>query len=167
MLCLTEQGLYFFLGRSDKKAALPYQMWVAGKVIPSIRKTGEYSIKQEQKNTTVIIEDDEFEPKLKYLSRGMFRVASKIYENVFSGEKEINKAEAKKVLALDRVFEAATGASALEIAGIKLNKDCVKRSITVTLLNGEELPLTDYKEIYKWTDNLLPDYSSEDSTFQF
>ena len=30
MLCLTEQGLYFFLGRSDKKAALPYQMWVAG-----------------------------------------------------------------------------------------------------------------------------------------
>lgn len=23
MLCLTEQGLYFFLGRSDKKAALP------------------------------------------------------------------------------------------------------------------------------------------------
>ena len=167
MLCLTEQGLYFFLGRSDKKAALPYQMWVAGKVIPSIRKTGEYSIKQEQKNTTVIIEDDEFEPKLKYLSRGMFRVASKIYENVFNGENEINEAEAKKVLALDRVFEAATGASALEIAGIKLNKDCVKRSRTVTLLNGEELPLTDYKEIYKWTDNLLPDYSSEDSTFQF
>ena len=24
MLCLTEQGLYFFLGRSDKKKALPY-----------------------------------------------------------------------------------------------------------------------------------------------
>ena len=33
MLCLTEQGLYFFLGRSDKKKALPYQMWVAGKVV--------------------------------------------------------------------------------------------------------------------------------------
>ena len=24
MLCLTEQGLYFFLGRSDKPKALPY-----------------------------------------------------------------------------------------------------------------------------------------------
>ncbi len=42
MLCLTEQGLYFFLGRSDKKAALPYQMWIAGEVVPSIRKHGAY-----------------------------------------------------------------------------------------------------------------------------
>ena len=44
MLCLTEQGLYFFLGRSDKPKALPYQMWIAGDVIPSIRKTGGYSL---------------------------------------------------------------------------------------------------------------------------
>ena len=29
MLCLTEQGVYFFLGRSDKPKALPYQMWIA------------------------------------------------------------------------------------------------------------------------------------------
>ena len=43
MLCLTEQGLYFFLARSDKKAALPYQMWVADKVVPSIRKHGFYA----------------------------------------------------------------------------------------------------------------------------
>ena len=42
MLCLSEQGLYFFLGRSDKKAALPYQMWIAGEVVPSIRKHGAY-----------------------------------------------------------------------------------------------------------------------------
>ena len=43
MLCLTEQGLYFFLGRSDKKAALPYQMWISGDVVPSIRKHGFYA----------------------------------------------------------------------------------------------------------------------------
>ena len=43
MLTISEQGLYFFLGRSDKPAALPYQKWVAGEVIPSIRKTGCYS----------------------------------------------------------------------------------------------------------------------------
>ncbi len=42
MTCLTEQGLYFFLGRSDKKAALPYQIWVAGEVVPSIREHGIY-----------------------------------------------------------------------------------------------------------------------------
>lgn len=42
MLCLTEQGLYFFLGRSDKKKALPYQIWVAGEVVPNIMHTGMY-----------------------------------------------------------------------------------------------------------------------------
>ena len=46
LLCLTEQGLYFFLGRSDKPKALPYQMWIAGDVVPSIRRTGSYSLKQ-------------------------------------------------------------------------------------------------------------------------
>ena len=42
MLCLMEQGVYFFLGRSDKPKALPYQMWIAGEVVPSIRKHGAY-----------------------------------------------------------------------------------------------------------------------------
>jgi prophage antirepressor-like protein len=44
MATLTEQGLYFFLARSDKPKALPFQKWIAGEVIPSIRKTGSYSI---------------------------------------------------------------------------------------------------------------------------
>lgn len=39
---LSEPGLYFFLGRSDKPAALPYQKWIAGDVAPSIRRTGGY-----------------------------------------------------------------------------------------------------------------------------
>lgn len=42
MLTISEQGLYFFLGRSDKPKALPYQKWVAGEVLPSIRRTGQY-----------------------------------------------------------------------------------------------------------------------------
>lgn len=42
MLIISEQGLYFFLGRSDKPKALPYQMWVAGDVVPTIRKNGGY-----------------------------------------------------------------------------------------------------------------------------
>jgi len=44
MITLSEQGLYFFLGRSDKPTALPLQRWVAGEVLPAIRKTGTYSI---------------------------------------------------------------------------------------------------------------------------
>lgn len=42
LLMLSEQGLYFFLGRSDKPKALPFQMWLAGEVLPSIRKHGRY-----------------------------------------------------------------------------------------------------------------------------
>ena len=44
LLMISEQGLYFFLGRSDKPKALPFQKWLAGEVLPSIRKTGAYSL---------------------------------------------------------------------------------------------------------------------------
>lgn len=49
MLCLSEQGLYFFLARSDKPKALPFQKWIAGEVLPAIRKTGEYATPKAQK----------------------------------------------------------------------------------------------------------------------
>ncbi|MBN9687104.1 MULTISPECIES: BRO family protein [unclassified Corallococcus] len=48
MPTLTEQGLYFFLGRSDKPKALPFQMWVAEQVVPSIMATGSYSLPSAQ-----------------------------------------------------------------------------------------------------------------------
>lgn len=44
---ISEQGLYFFLGRSDKPKALPFQKWLAGEVLPAIRKTGYYSQRPE------------------------------------------------------------------------------------------------------------------------
>lgn len=40
LLCISEQGLYFFLARSDKPAALPFQKWLAGGVLPVLRKHG-------------------------------------------------------------------------------------------------------------------------------
>ena len=46
LLALSEQGLYFFLGRSDKPKALPFQMWLAGEVLPQIRKHGYYDAHQ-------------------------------------------------------------------------------------------------------------------------
>lgn len=42
LLTLTEEGLYFFLARSDKPKARPFQKWLAGEVLPSIRKHGHY-----------------------------------------------------------------------------------------------------------------------------
>jgi prophage antirepressor-like protein len=39
---LSQNGVNFFLLRSDKPAALPLQEWIAGEVLPSIQKTGAY-----------------------------------------------------------------------------------------------------------------------------
>lgn len=44
MAALTEAGLNFFLMRSDKPKAKGFQRWIAGEVLPSIRRTGSYTI---------------------------------------------------------------------------------------------------------------------------
>lgn len=46
---LSEQGLYFFVARSDKPAALPFQRWLAGEVLPSLRRTGQYALTEQDK----------------------------------------------------------------------------------------------------------------------
>ena len=95
MLCLTEQGLYFFLGRSDKPKALPYQMWVAGEIMPSLRETGSYSMKREP-DSMFALEGASF----------MFSKAG------IEGN--------QLVLALDKIYRRQTGFSALKTAGIEL-----------------------------------------------
>ena len=47
MVCLTEEGVNFYLFRSDKSAALPFQEWLAGEVLPSLKKHGGYNVGQE------------------------------------------------------------------------------------------------------------------------
>ena len=46
MTGFKEQGLYFYLARSDKPAALPFQKKIAGEIMPSIRKHGMYTSPQ-------------------------------------------------------------------------------------------------------------------------
>lgn len=106
MLCLTEQGLYFFLGRSDKPKALPYQMWIAGEVLPSIRKTGSYSL--EGKPTVI------FDP---------MQSAKLIFE--VAGIKSNQLA-----LALDKVYKTYTGQSALLAGEIQLEAPVKEQALT-------------------------------------
>lgn len=42
MTIINESGLYNVILRSDKPEAKPFRKWVTAKVLPSIRKTGEY-----------------------------------------------------------------------------------------------------------------------------
>lgn len=52
LLVISEQGVFFYLARSDKPKALPIQKWLAGDVMPSIRKTGSYSLSKPEKVPT-------------------------------------------------------------------------------------------------------------------
>jgi prophage antirepressor-like protein len=51
---VTEAGLYKIVMRSDKPIAQPFQEFVCEEILPSIRKTGEYKMKEEYKK---ILED--------------------------------------------------------------------------------------------------------------
>ncbi len=47
---LLEPGLYCLIGRSDSSLAVPFQQWIYEQVLPSIRKTGSYSLVPEQQD---------------------------------------------------------------------------------------------------------------------
>ena len=46
MTVVNESGLYAVILRSDKQQAKPFRKWITSEVIPSIRKTGSYSVNQ-------------------------------------------------------------------------------------------------------------------------
>jgi prophage antirepressor-like protein len=47
-LCINEPGLYRLIAKSHKPEAKTFQRWVYHEVLPAIRKTGRYSLKQEE-----------------------------------------------------------------------------------------------------------------------
>lgn len=48
MMLISESGLYTLVMRSNKPDAKVFRKWVTGEVLPSIRKTGSYSVNQPQ-----------------------------------------------------------------------------------------------------------------------
>lgn len=46
MVCVNEAGLYNLIFRSNKPEAKPFKRWVTHEVLPAIRKTGSYSLNQ-------------------------------------------------------------------------------------------------------------------------
>ena len=47
MTIINESGLYSVILRSDKPQAKPFRKWVTSEVLPSIRKTGSYSLQRD------------------------------------------------------------------------------------------------------------------------
>lgn len=58
MIVINESGLYNVIIRSDKPEAKPFRKWVTNEVLPSIRRTGSYSInKNTNQNDFTMIND--------------------------------------------------------------------------------------------------------------
>ena len=53
MLVVSEPGLYSLIGSSKKQEAKAFKRWVNHEVLPSIRKTGSYSVTQPQPQTAL------------------------------------------------------------------------------------------------------------------
>ena len=114
MLTLSEQGLYFFLARSDKPKALPYQKWIAGEVMPSIRKTGSYSMPAAPAKAEISIQS-ELECAMLILR------AANISGNQLA-------------IAADNYYRNRTGMSALELSGTQLIAPQQEQLLTPTQL---------------------------------
>lgn len=54
----NESGIYKILLRSDKEETKPFQKWVTSEVLPSIRKTGNYSLIQNKENKELKLQED-------------------------------------------------------------------------------------------------------------
>ena len=105
MVIISEQGLYFFLGRSDKAGALPFQKWIAGAVVPAIRKTGAYIetpktylealealVKSEKEKQKLLAENGLMKPKAEYHDRLIDR---NLLTNFRDAAKELGVTEAR------------------------------------------------------------------------
>lgn len=100
LLALSEQGLYFFVCRSDKPKALPFQMWLAGEVLPSIRKTGKYELPRD----TITVEEQYYIRKaVAYNAKRTGRHYRDVYNGLYNEfqiprYKELKREDYKKAL---------------------------------------------------------------------
>lgn len=110
---VTEPQLYFVLMRSRSDNARPFRQWVVNDVLPSIRKTGKYEVKQ----TTDL--------KLKFELTKMLLEPAGITGNQLT-------------LALDKVYRTNTGESLLAQTGVELKAPTQSQLLTPTQI-GERL----------------------------
>lgn len=116
---ITEPQLYFVLMRSRSANARPFRQWVVNEVLPSIRKTGHYSIKG---NTDITPQ----------LANAKFVLeAAGIKGNQLA-------------ISLDNLVKAKTGESMLALTGVQLIAPQPKQLLTPTQL-GKPLGLSAIK----------------------
>lgn len=82
MMCVNESGLYNLIFRSNKPEAKPFKRWVTHDVLPSIRKTGSYSVEQNTGFTPVMEMLKKMMNAIVANSNAILELATAIKENI-------------------------------------------------------------------------------------
>ena len=126
-LVIPESDVYRLIMRSNLPNAERFQDWVVEEVLPSIRKTGSYSMPQ--------IAPGPLADKV-IAAQVIFRAA--------------NLKDNQLTLALDKVYRSNTGQSALEAAGIQLNAPMQTNMLTPTEIGAMLNPTMSAKSVNRF-----------------
>lgn len=118
VIVINEAGLYKLTFRSKKPSAKEFTRKVTHVILPSIHKYGYYSITGEIK-PVVKSRDKKQLPQ----TSAPIKAADKIYTKAFKAKSE---KDFQAVLALDQAFIDTFGKSALEIAGLRIERTLVE-----------------------------------------
>ncbi len=113
MRLMSESGVYALVLRSNKPEAKAFSRWVRHEVLPQIRKTGQFSIKQEQPA----------------LPSGVLDGARLIFETAGIKDNQLT-------LALDKVYKSYTGRSALQSGEVDLIAPSKSQLLTPTQIGS-------------------------------
>lgn len=113
LVFITEPQLYFVMMRSRSEQAKPFRQWVVNDVLPSIRKTGQYSVELAKPSLTENLE-----------AISIILKAACIEKNQLA-------------LALDKAYKAKTGESALALTETVLVADTQNQLYNPTELGNE------------------------------
>ena len=114
MTIISESGVYALVLRSNKPEAKNFSRWVRKEVLPTIRRTGAYSVNGEQPALPSGVLDG---------ARMIFEVAG-IKDNQLS-------------LALDKVYKSYTGKSALDTGEVDLIAPSKSQLLTPTQIGAQ------------------------------
>lgn len=144
---INQPGVYKLAFRGRKEPAKRFTRWVTHEVLPEIFRTGSY--------TAPALRNERIEEKT-YMSKARFSAVERIINAAFRASHTGKEEDFQKTIALDRVFQAETGYSALEKAGLKL-KTREKRHTDLGILNGwnGKTVVTTYAEYnFEWEHDL-------------
>jgi prophage antirepressor-like protein/predicted transcriptional regulator len=144
MLFVSESGLYSLIMRSRKPIAKPFQKWVTKEVLPSIRKTGSYSLQKEEHELKKV-DLNEIQETLKIGSEILETLQTKnVFEkiqldNFLKSQKGISVLEILKINFENFLFLPTELGKFIGISAIEMNQNLREKGLQIKSENGWQL----------------------------